>query len=154
MSHLKTMALMQMTLIATKKPLKNNNMNLTTWDKTTITRAGVSPNTPMISINKKGQCFINKAARELTGLSDNDRVAVSQDQDNPVDWYLHKSPDGFILRINASGSMSFNSGDVREAVCSCFDFDSDETLKLEISEKPKVYSAKNFWKILFEFETE
>ncbi len=60
---------------------------------------------------KTGLFSFSKAASELLGLMDGDGILVSQDEDSPAAFFIHKStdPEAFMVRIKKSSSaFAFN----------------------------------------------
>ncbi len=60
---------------------------------------------PAMYLNSKaGILHISAAAAEKLGLKEGDFIELSQDEDEPQDWYLSKTKKGFGLRNKKKGS--------------------------------------------------
>lgn len=54
---------------------------------------------PSVNIGyTSGIIYFNESAKQLTNIKAGDKIEFLQDEDNPKDWYLAKSENGFEVR--------------------------------------------------------
>lgn len=67
---------------------------------------------PTVRIHRpSGIMSFSKAACQLIGVASGDKIVIVQDEDEPADFFIHKTnhPDGFTLRAKADNAgASFN----------------------------------------------
>ena len=104
---------------------------------------------PCIHINTKTGLFnFSIGACEMIGLKPGDRVSFHQDEEEPTDWYLEVTKNGFELRAkaNVTKGMLFNSSVMaRELVYSVQEVQSGRVL---ISSQPISVNKKTLWPLI------
>ncbi len=67
---------------------------------------------------KTGLFNMNKVAADLIGLKSGDSVLISQDEENPEDWYIEKVENGFVVRnkVNVGTGVLFNNATIVRAI--------------------------------------
>jgi len=110
-------------------------MNLQTFNATNTPNLRQRAGLPKLSITKKGIFIFNKLACELIKLKEKDKVSISQDSDDPINWYLHKDAEGFELRnlFKNTLNLAFNNSTLKESFCEAMQMDPDKTHSLKIS---------------------
>ncbi len=101
---------------------------------------------------RAGLIKFNRCASERIGLTEKTQVTILQDADNPEDWYIYKSVDGFkIMNEKGRGSHMFNNivicrklldsinGDSKRKILSC---------SFKIANTPVIIDGKEYWLIL------
>ncbi len=98
-------------------------MKFTKFDKSNM--SNVRTGEAIIRFATKGANSISKTAAEGIGLTEKDKVAILQDNDNPEDWYLIKDKEnGFPLREYSNGQFCFNCSAMARAIIKAFDLDT------------------------------
>jgi hypothetical protein len=124
-------------------------MNLTVFSAETLPQSTTTKCDPRVSFTKTGMISFNQHACDLMGLQVGDRFALTQDEDNPQDWYVFKSPAGFPLKAKAKESgLKFNHTALRATILGCFDLDLDRTYNYGIAKTPTVLDKVKYWGIL------
>jgi hypothetical protein len=126
-------------------------MNLQTFNATTMPNERQSNTSPKISITPKGVFSLNRKASELIKLSEKDKVGISQDADDPVNWYVHKDAEGFNLRSlnEANGSLGFNNVSLKNAMFEAMELQPDKTKQCIISKQCTKVGKVELWPIIF-----
>jgi hypothetical protein len=129
-------------------------MNLQTFNKTTMPNERQSSLTPRLTINPKGVFSLNRKAAQIMKLSENDKVSISQDADDPVNWYIHKDADGFDLRLlnKTTAMLGFNNISLKNAIVEAMEFSNDKITSATISSNcTKIGKVKviEYWPIIF-----
>ncbi|WPV66314.1 hypothetical protein [Chitinophaga sp. LS1] len=92
-------------------------MNLKTFNSENVTP--IRESKPCVHFNTKTGLFnFSIGACTLIGLKDGDRVSFHQDEEEPTDWYLEVTKNGFELRAkeNVTKGMLFNSSVMARAL--------------------------------------
>ena len=93
---------------------------------------------------------MNKAAMELTGFIDGETVAVAQDEENPSDWYIFKSKEGFPLRLVADGTgLQFNNATLAGTIYESFGIGRDKkSVRFLLAGQPTKSGKDVLWGLL------
>jgi hypothetical protein len=70
--------------------------------------------TPKLGIGKNGMFRIGLAAGDLLGLKEGGGVSLAKDADD--NWYIFKDAEGFTLRTDSGGALTFNSSSVARQI--------------------------------------
>jgi hypothetical protein len=126
-------------------------MNLQTFNATTMPNERQSNTSPKISINPKGVFSLNRKALELMKLSEKDKVGISQDADDPVNWYIHKDVEGFDLRSLNQGylTLGFNNVSLKNAMFEAMELQPDKKKQCIISRQCTKVGKVELWPIIF-----
>lgn len=104
---------------------------------------------PCIRINTKTGLFnFSTGACKLIGLKPGDRVSFHQDEDEPADWYLEVTPDGFELRekVNVTKGMLFNSSVMARALV--YSVREVQSGRVHIAPEPITVNKKTLWPLI------
>lgn len=103
-----------------------------------------------IRFTRQGGITISGKAAEKLNLSDGSKIEFCQSQEDPRDWYIHKttSESGFEIRKSKAGiCLMFNSSKLTAKF-----FESIETLHKSVgfivSGMPEVINGENYYYIL------
>jgi hypothetical protein len=109
-------------------------MKLKKFDSTT---ANGHTSKPSILFSLVGTITLNKDFFSKVGLEVNDKVSITQDEDNPDDWYLLiDDENGFALRQNKSKDrLLFNNAATAKAVIDHFKFRT-KSVSFQIATEP------------------
>ena len=126
-------------------------MNLQTFNATTMPNERQSNLTPRLTINPKGVFSLNRKVSELMKLSEKDKVGISQDTDDPINWYIHKDTDGFNLRLlnKITAMVGFNNISLKNAIVEAMEFTSDKITSATISSNCTKVGKVEYWPIIF-----
>lgn len=80
-------------------------MEMTVFNKNSV--KSIPKAAPKISVSKNGVFRIGIAATELMGLKSGASVSLAKDADG--NWYIFKDAEGFPLREDSGGALTFNS---------------------------------------------
>lgn len=108
---------------------------------------------PTISCNvKAGLMNLSIELVKIMKLSDDSRISIHQDEENPEDWYLSDSKDGFKLRSDKKGSkgnaaLSFNNTTTVKALAKSLNIDSNY-IKCKVGDEPIVVNKVKYYPII------
>jgi hypothetical protein len=123
-------------------------MKLTTLNSLTTPRVFAN-GIAKISFTKAGTVYVNRYGVIATGFKPGDKVALSQDEDNPENWYIHLDKDGFELRENSKkDNLLLNHSDLIRTFKSCFDLDFKVTTTCNLATIPEEVDGVNYFGIL------
>lgn len=111
---------------------------------------------PCISISKNGTFVLNKGACELIEILPGNKIVLSQDSDNPEDWYLSiDNENGFEVRgkdIEKTGCIIFNHTTLQREYINCLGLDLNTTYRFKIAKTPQIISGSKtkYWCVLFQ----
>lgn len=114
-------------------------MKLKYFSEQTVSRAPAGgPNgTAKITFSKIGSISLNKAAAALMGFGNKDKITLSQDQEEPENWYIHKnSQHGFEMRTSTSGQLMFTHINLVKTFKEVADLDLKTTYSFLIGGQP------------------
>lgn len=125
-------------------------MNLTIFNAETTPKSQFGRSSaPSISFSKGGGIAVGRSACGLIGLHEGDKVALGQDPDNPEDWYLFKSKDGFDLRTPSTGyGLMFQNSGLRRMVIESLGLPVDQGHRFLIAGQPTVIDKVKYFAIL------
>jgi hypothetical protein len=108
-----------------------------------------------ISFRKSGSITISTAAEKLIGLKAKDHIDLFQDEEEPSDWYLHKSKEGCLTLRHPNGNPDHGGGLATNASSICYKFrvslgleDYTENLRCLISRTPVTENKMELWPLL------
>lgn len=126
-------------------------MNLKKYDRTNSFQ---KPGSDLaIAYGKGGNWTISTGLKEAMGLKDGDTIALLQDADNPLDWYLTKDKDGFETRANSGGTaLLFNCADCRRRFMDAWlkekDEPAPESARMLVAAEPVKLGKQELWPML------
>ncbi|MGN6435970.1 MAG: hypothetical protein ACTHMM_05525 [Agriterribacter sp.] len=130
-------------------------MKLKYFSEQTVSRAPAGgPNgTAKITFSKNGGISINKTAQSLLGIGNKDKITLSQDEDEPENWYIHKDPHhGFEMRIASSGQLLFTHVNLVKTFKEIAELDIKKTYSFLIGGQPTMIKGDKaqtqYWGIL------
>lgn len=93
-----------------------------------------------------GLISISKAAALLMNLKEGSLIELCQNEDEPTDWYIHKTEEqsGFTLRGKTSSfCLTFNSTPLVVKVLSTLNIEKGASFL--ISKKPVIIDSEEYW---------
>lgn len=128
-------------------------MKLTTFNNDTMPKqAADRVGLPRVRFQKGGLIVFNRTACRLMNLTAGKKIAFSQDEENPEDWYFHlDDKNGFQLRegYDKNGSTMFNHVMLLREFNKVFEFTEDESRTFIICKTPAVGKDKTkYWCLL------
>ena len=123
------------------KPKKLKRFNYLNSSKIKIGKA-------TIRFYEQGQISLSMSAVKMMNLKNGDRIEILQDQNEPNDWYITKSKDGFQLR-KQSGTKGyvFNNKYTSRIFIKSFGKDR-KSLGCMIGTEPEEYKGEILWSII------
>lgn len=106
-------------------------MKLNTFDKDTINQE--ESNGSRLTFVKNGVLNINAVAAEIMKLKAGDKIALSQDERKPENWYIHKSPNGFQVRDSNKWQKKAGCAGLMEIYCEAFEKKADKNISFTIA---------------------
>ena len=84
-------------------------------------------------------------------LSEKDKIGISQDADDPINWYIHKDADGFDLRLlnKTTAMLGFNNIMLKNAIVEAMELQPDKTKQCIISRQCTKVGKVEYWPIIF-----
>jgi hypothetical protein len=112
-------------------------------------KQGGSGLVPRITFTKLGSLSINNCAAKLIGLKAGHKVCLAQDEENPNEWYLFESNNGFALRQkNKAGSLTIQHTTLINEFLGSFGFSLSETRTFLLAGQPTIIEKTKYWGIL------
>lgn len=105
--------------------------------------------TRTVSFNKRnGYIFVNQATQKDLDIKESDKITFVQDEENPKEWFLMKSDDGFtIKRSSASGSLYTMSKEVANNVIRSLEI-LDNAVRVMISDQAIMYEGQKLYPLV------
>jgi hypothetical protein len=97
--------------------------------------------TPLLVSLKSGLFCFNRAACELLKLKTSSCVIISQDADNPLNWYVSENANGYKLRqatTKRTVNYIFAHQQLRQRMLTSLDLDGSESNTFIIAGKPTI----------------
>lgn len=112
----------------------------------------------IVSFNKSGTIRLSKILCETMAIKPGSKISLSQDQDNPQDWYLHEDPkNGFEVRgkkdAGIEEGMMFNHTSLKNLFLNCFNLDIKTSYKFRVATEPTKVGKINYYGILIDSNT-
>src|SRR5690606_19802427 len=87
---------------------------------------------------KNGAIIVNKTAVELLKVKAGDKVEISQDEEEPKNWYISATNEesGFVLRERKDDSLTFNSSSVCKDIMQSFDLEGGVSFRVASETEP------------------
>jgi hypothetical protein len=132
-------------------------MKLTYFSEQTLPKSGPGggiTKLPRVAFSKGGVVNFNKSACALLELQAGDKVTLSQDADQPENWYFHKDKaHGYELRAGYKGNgCMFNHRRLMQTFCEALSKDPDKTHNFKIAGQPTIMKGDKaqtkYWGIL------
>jgi hypothetical protein len=128
-------------------------MKLKKYDSTTCASTRAALTLPTLSLNPKGIICLNAPLLALTGLQSGDSFSVSQDEEEPDNWYLSKDANGFKLRPYGHESKTkaacINNRALVQVVLKHIGMaNADGVVKILVAGKPTMVGKVAYWGIL------
>ncbi len=102
-----------------------------------------------VIFSKNGGISLNRAAISKMKLKDGDRLTLSNDEDDPENWYLHNDPEnGFKFRLNSSGQFIVHHTNLVKEFKKLAGLDDNKTYRFLIAGIPTVVAKTKYWGIL------
>lgn len=107
---------------------------------------------PAMYLNSKaGMLHISAAAAEKLGLKEGDFIELSQDEDEPQDWYLSKTKKGFGLRNKKKGSaeqgLIFNNTALTKLIFESVGY-QEQTGRVLFGAEPVTVNKVDYWPVI------
>jgi hypothetical protein len=106
-----------------------------------------------ITFSKQGRISLNYRVVEIMGLIAGDKVEICQDLDNPSDWYLRKSDNGFTLMRNRTNermkSLLFYHKQFVKMIVEHLGYEEGETYSFMVSPNYTEVEGVRMYPILF-----
>lgn len=109
---------------------------------------------PKVAFSKAGTIAFNAAACQLMGIKAGDKLTLTQDEDEPDNWYFFKDPNhGFEVRTgyDKKGCL-FNHSVMVKSFIAQVELDEQVTHSMLIAGKPTIIkgdkSQTQYWGIL------
>lgn len=112
-------------------------MKLIHFDKSALRE---QPNGSLITFAKKST-NINKIAAQLLGIKAGDSIAVCQDEEEPGNWYIYKSAEGFNVAQSNEHQFKVSTQLFKQSWCECFELSIEENYKFTIPSEPVKYKG-------------
>jgi hypothetical protein len=105
-----------------------------------------------IRLTKSGMISISKELGELLQLKVGDKLALSQNEDKPKDWYLNVSPIGFAIRNDSKNEkeknrFAFNCSSLVQKLFDSIGYEGSSIAFL-VSEEAEKISKVSYYAIL------
>lgn len=132
-------------------------MKLTYFSAQTLPKTiggGAGTKLPKISFGKGGLISFNKKACQLLELQTGDKITISQDAEQPENWYVHKDKQhGFELRAGyKENGCQFNHRQLVKMFCDAMGKAEDKTHGFKIAGQPTLIkndkAQVKYWGIL------
>jgi hypothetical protein len=127
-------------------------MNLIEFNDKTL--PGRVFNSPAITLHlNAGRIILNGSVVNMLGLDPNgDRVAIAQDSEQPMNWYLFKHPEGYLfkpVKIGAKPLRGTHKDLCRKIIVEFLERDGSETHRFRIAKVPHRVDGRVLYGILF-----
>ena len=103
---------------------------------------------PAVSLTKAGIIFFNKGACDLLKLKAGDGISFQCDEDNPGNWYVEKSNEGFTIRANRASTACFNHKQLILEIIAACDLDPGLTYRFPIAGIPTKVGKRTLYGLL------
>jgi hypothetical protein len=102
-----------------------------------------------ITLRTDGVFSFSVALTELMGLKADDKVLIAQDEEKPLDWYILKHEEGFILRHpgKEKKGVSFSNKRLRKIILEAVLFE-DKTCSFLVAKEPTEIDGVKYWAII------
>lgn len=130
-------------------------MKLTYFSAQTMPKTGGGRDSqPSICFGKSGSVRITPSACTLIGIADGDKVTISQDEDEPLNFYIFKdNQHGFIVRLSSDKkSLIFSHKALCKSLLEAVGRDASTSHRFKVAGKSTVIAGDKaktqYWGIL------